>query len=223
MDEKGFASRLLEAAGNMGLSFSADQALLCSLHVRLMLEWNERTNLTRITSERDILVKHVLDSLIPAQWLPPFGLLLDVGTGPGFPGIPLKILHPELNLVLLEAVRKKASFLTILLHRLGLKNAWALHGRWEGMSRIEHPMASKSFDVIVMRAVRLEKEHVNALAPGMLNSGGILAWWAGPAALGEIGQYENLSGRTDFAFHSVHSYELPGGSGPRHLLLWKKA
>jgi 16S rRNA (guanine527-N7)-methyltransferase len=222
MDEKGFTARLLEATGKMGISFSNDQAQLCAIHVRLMLEWNARTNLTRITSEHDILVKHILDSLIPAQWLPSSGILLDVGTGPGFPGIPLKILYPGLDLVLLEAVRKKASFLTILLQRLGLKSARALHGRWEDMGRIEHPMASKFFNLIVMRAVRLEKEHVNDFAPRMLDSGGILAWWAGPAAFDEISRYRALSERRDFSFHCMHSYELPGGSGPRHLLIWKK-
>jgi 16S rRNA (guanine527-N7)-methyltransferase len=188
-----------------------------------MLDWNERSNLTRITSQDEILVKHILDSLIPARWLPHSGLLLDVGTGPGFPGIPLKILHPELDLVLLEANRKKASFLTVLLSKLGLENAWVLHGRWEEMRRAQHQMASKSFDVIVMRAVRLEREHVRALAPGMLSPGGVFAWWAGPGVDDEPGRFSELSSRDDLLFQGIQSYELPGASRPRQLLLWKKA
>lgn len=222
MDEKEFAAALIEVTEKAAIPLSDEQARLCAAHIRLMLEWNERSNLTRITSQEEILSKHVLDSLIPSRWLPEQGLMLDVGTGPGFPGIPLKILHPEIDLVLLEANRKKASFLTVLLSRLGLKNAWVLNGRWEGMARIQHPMASKSFDIIVMRAVRLEKEHVSTLAPGMLNRGGVFAWWAGPGVEDEPGKLPDPPGRDDFLFMGSQPYELPGASRPRRLLLWKK-
>ncbi|MHC1725594.1 MAG: 16S rRNA (guanine(527)-N(7))-methyltransferase RsmG [Syntrophobacteraceae bacterium] len=87
--------------------FTDAEANLCTRHVNLMLEWNRRLNLTRIVSHNDIIVKHLLDSIVPAKYLPHSGPALDVGTGAGFPGIPLKIMSPALDFLLLDSNRKK--------------------------------------------------------------------------------------------------------------------
>jgi 16S rRNA (guanine527-N7)-methyltransferase len=187
-----------------------------------MLEWNSRVNLTRITDMREVVIKHFLDSLIPAKWLPESGQAVDVGTGPGFPGVPLKILRPELHMVLLEANRKKVSFLKFLLTRLGLKGLQALQTRWEDLCKANGPIAQGSCRLITMRAVRLEPGHLNLLAAKILEPGGIFAWWAGPEADAESAAEGIEHGNEGMHFLERHAYRLPGADAPRQLLVWRK-
>jgi 16S rRNA (guanine527-N7)-methyltransferase len=202
---------------NHGIAVSPEQAKLFVEHVRLMLEWNVRSNLTRITDFAGILTSHLLDSLLPARRLPLTGKSLDVGTGAGFPGVPLKILCPETEMVLLEANRKKVSFLKVLLSRLQMTGIRAVNGRWEepgGWFEEEE----ERFTLVVMRAVRLETGHLDRLAPRILKPGGIFAWWAGPSA-GTT--WENQRIHPSLAPLETLSYELPGMSAPRRIHLWR--
>ena len=116
-----FTDLILKFTGKAGIALTERQAQLLSLHIQLMLEWNPRLNLTRITGREEIIVKHLLDSILPAKFLPSSGHALDVGTGAGFPGIPLKIVYPDLQMVLLDSSRKKVSFLAAVAAALGLK------------------------------------------------------------------------------------------------------
>lgn len=221
MDEKAFVQTMLTMTGERGIPFSSEQALICYRHITLMLEWNRSTNLTRITDFNEILIKHLLDSMIPAQWLPKSGLILDIGTGPGFPGIPLKILHPGLDLVLLESSRKKISFLKVLLAGLNLKNVSVLPGRLEEFGRIDHPLATKTYDAAVMRAVHLERGYLKILARHILRPEGIFAWWAGPSARSEQQHGDDCRVEEEMVFMNEHSYSLPSASQPRRLMLWR--
>jgi 16S rRNA (guanine527-N7)-methyltransferase len=201
-----------------GITVSSEQARLFVEHVRLMLEWNVRSNLTRITDFAGILTSHLLDSLLPACRLPLTGKTLDVGTGAGFPGVPLKILYPETEMVLLEANHKKVSFLKVLLSRLQLPGSRAVNGRWEepgGWFAEEE----EGFTLVVMRAVRLETGHLDRLAPRVLKPGGVFAWWAGPSA---DTTRENRKIHSSLAPLETLSYELPGMSAPRRIHLWRK-
>lgn len=216
--EPNLTELILKHAGAAGTELTAGQAELFRRHVELMLDWNRRLNLTRITDRDEILVKHLLDSILPAPALPHAGTSLDVGTGAGFPGIPLKILHPDLDMVLLDSNRKKTSFLTAVIATLGLKGINALHGRWE-----ELPAAAANrdrFQLITMRAVRLETDHLSNLAARTLRPGGVFAWWAGP----ESG--ENLllpAGTTIMAPLPEIPYVLPGIEKTRSVRLWEKS
>ena len=170
-----FTQLILNLTAEAGVALDEKQAGLLTRHIQLMLEWNTRLNLTRITKSEDIVIKHILDSVLPAKYLPSAGNALDVGSGAGFPGIPLKILCPDLEMVLLDSSRKKISYLTAVIATLGLKGMRAFHGRWQDLSRMkEH---SGGFALITMRALKLEPEHLSSLAPTILAPGGILAWW----------------------------------------------
>ena len=222
MGEAAFTERLLALAGELGVPLSPPQAQACYTHFRLMLEWNLRLNLTRITDANDVLVKHFLDSMVPASMLPRSGFALDVGTGPGFPGVPIKILHPDLHMVLLETARKKVSFLKVLLSSLPCDNIWAVQGRWEEFRLIAHPLAKRRYRLITMRAVRLQPEHLEVLAAEVLEPGGVFAWWAGPGA---VVKQEALTPRlrnTGLVFEGEHAYSLPSTSLDRRLFIWKK-
>lgn len=101
---------ILRFTSKAGIALTEQQAQLLSRHIEIMLEWNLRLNLTRITESEEIMVKHLLDSILPASFLPSSGNALDVGTGAGFPGIPLKIVRPGLQMILLDSRQEEGQF-----------------------------------------------------------------------------------------------------------------
>jgi 16S rRNA (guanine527-N7)-methyltransferase len=218
-----FADFILKFTSKAGVELTDEQAHLLSLHIQLMLQWNTRLNLTRITEREGIMVKHLLDSILPAKFLPSSGNALDVGTGAGFPGIPLKIVYPGLDMVLLDSSTKKVSFLATVAAALGLKRIRALHGRWQDFSKVEEHLTK--FQLITMRAVKLEPEHITSLASMVLAPGGFFAWWGSTSgedyAEGAPGQ---LAGKTysDMVFHGGFNYLLPGIQQKRSVFIWRK-
>ncbi|MFZ2445953.1 MAG: 16S rRNA (guanine(527)-N(7))-methyltransferase RsmG [Syntrophobacteraceae bacterium] len=213
-----FSSLTSEYAHAAGVVLSDEQVELCRIHVELMIEWNRRLNLTRITAPDEVIVKHLLDSLKPASSLPRSGPALDIGTGAGFPGIPMKIFSPDLDVVLLDASRKRVSFLAMVVAKLGLKGIRAVHARWEDFTATT--ANREAFQLITMRAVRLEARHLSLLAAGSLAVGGIFAWWGGP----ESEETASEITRVDFPGLSrgeVFSYTLPGISRPRSIHTWR--
>ncbi len=146
--------KLVAGAGKLGLELSSRQLEQFSIYYRELLDWNQRLNLTTITGYEEVQLKHFLDSLTVtlAIKLADTGFrLIDVGTGAGFLGIPLKILFPDLGLVLLEATAKKAAFLDHIKHRLGLDNVDIMVGRAETVAH--EARHRESFDLVLSRAV----------------------------------------------------------------------
>ncbi len=213
-----FADLILKFTDEAGVSLTGKQAHLLSLHIQLMLQWNTRLNLTRITGREEIIVKHLLDSILPAKFLPSSGNALDVGTGAGFPGIPLKIVYPGLEMILLDSSTKKVSFLATAAAALGLEKIRALHGRWQDLSRVGQRL--DKFQLITMRAIKLEPEHITSLASKILASGGFFAWW-GSTVEGDSGQ---VAGKTygDMVFQGGFNYLLPGIQQKRSVFIWRK-
>ena len=106
-----------------------DKIELMYRHWQLMLKWNARTNLTAIRKDSEALLKHYADSVVMVNILPPSGSVLDVGSGGGFPGVPLAIVRPDLTWRLLEPRQKRVSFLKATVARLGLKNVEVIAAR----------------------------------------------------------------------------------------------
>jgi len=223
IERKFFLETLLTLARECRIPLSEEQAAACYEHISLMLAWNQRCNLTRITDPREIIEKHLLDSLIPARWLPRAGPALDIGTGPGFPGLPLAILHPDLEMLLLEAHRKKASFLKVLLAQQSLPNVRVLEGRWEDLVRTGHPRLKEPLALLTMRAVKLESAHLTGLASQLLRGDGAFAYWAGPGTdLAWQQDHHDKLAAAGMTFQGSHRYSLPSRPQPRYLFLWKR-
>jgi 16S rRNA (guanine527-N7)-methyltransferase len=218
-----FTDLILKLTGKAGIALTDTEAQLLGRHIQLMLEWNLRLNLTRITGREEIVVKHILDSILPAKFLPSSGCALDVGTGAGFPGIPLKIVYPDLQMVLLDSSRKKVSFLTAVAAVLGLKGIRVLHGRWQEFAKVEEH--AYKFELITMRALRLEPEHITCLASMVLVPGGVLAWWGvgDPERIEEPGGSQSVKRNYgDMEFQDDLQYLLPGIEQQRAVWLWRK-
>ena len=117
----------------------------------LLKEWNEKINLTAITDDREIIIKHFVDSLTIAKYIPENAYLIDVGTGAGFPGIPVKIFRKDVKVVLLDSLNKRLNFLNEVINELGLENIETVHGRAEDAGN--NPKYREKFDIATARAV----------------------------------------------------------------------
>jgi len=120
------------------------------LYLEELLKWNQKINLTTIRTEKGILLKHFLDSLSVCPYLSKTSSLLDVGSGAGFPGIPLKIVRDNLEITLIDSVRKKVDFQRHIIRMLGLKGIEAIHGRAQD-KEILQSMGGR-FDLVISRA-----------------------------------------------------------------------
>jgi 16S rRNA (guanine527-N7)-methyltransferase len=165
-----------DSAAELGIAVSEEQAGLFAVHAREMVFWNQRTNLTAVTDPFEMAIKHYVDSIAAIPFIKPDASLLDVGSGGGFPGIPLKIMLPSLNVTLLEARRKRVSFLKHILRTLGFVDVGVLHDRFEETAESLPP--EFGFDVIVSRAFS-NLELFAAHAMPLLNPGGYLVAYKG--------------------------------------------
>jgi len=130
----------------------------------------------------------------------------------------LKIVYPGLEMVLLDSSRKKVSFLATVAAALGLKKIRAVHGRWQDFSGVGEHLAK--FQLITMRALKLEPEHITSLASPVLAPGGFLAWW-GSSGEGGRGKLTDKT-YSDMVFQGGFNYLLPGIQQERSVCIWKK-
>jgi 16S rRNA (guanine527-N7)-methyltransferase len=146
---------LLRGIKRLGLDIEEEQIALFQRYFNELTDWNGRTNLTAITDYGEVQVKHFLDSLTVSLVIPKDvaanGTLMDVGSGAGFPGLPLKLLYPGLRVTLVESVGKKAAFLNHMTDTLGLEGVEVCAQRAESLAH--DPRMRGNFDVVVSRAV----------------------------------------------------------------------
>ncbi len=132
-----FAASLAAAAAESGLSLTPAQIEAFAVYNDLLVAWNEKVNLTAITAPQEVAVKHVVDSLscYDEKYFPAAAAVVDVGTGAGFPGLPLKIYRPDIRLTLLDSLNKRLNFLREVIERLGLTGVEVVHARAEEAGR----------------------------------------------------------------------------------------
>lgn len=143
---------LYNTARKSGFELSDKQLDQFGKYKELLLSWNEKINLTAITQSDEINTKHFVDSLYGLKFMEAGKSIIDVGTGAGFPGLPLKILKPELSLTLLDSLNKRLNFLKDVTDKLDLKDVTFVHSRAEDGATKNSPLR-ESFDVAVSRAV----------------------------------------------------------------------
>ena len=149
-------SLLQTCSEGIGLSFEQKHIDLFLLYLRELQTWNRSFNLTGITSDEGIIIKHFVDSLAAytVEAIDPAARLLDVGTGAGFPGIPLKIARPDLTITLVEPSQKKASFLRFIIGRLQLHQTTLFDGTLA--QYVQKHLDGQPFDYITTRALKQE-------------------------------------------------------------------
>lgn len=144
-NESACRERLQQGAENLGLGLTTDQSQRLSHFLALLYKWNKAYNLTAVRDPLEMVSKHLLDSLAVSPHLAG-GRCLDMGTGPGLPGIPLAIIRPEITFVLLDSNNKKIRFVRQAVLELGLKNVQTVH------ARVEDYQSDQAFDTLISRA-----------------------------------------------------------------------
>lgn len=135
----------------LNINLTNEQVLKFYKYMNLLLEWNEKINLTAITNPEEIILKHFVDSLTIAKYINKGESLVDVGTGAGFPGIPIKIYRDDINVTLVDSLNKRVKVLNIFIEELMLERIEAIHSRAEEFGR--NSKYREKFDVSTSRAV----------------------------------------------------------------------
>ena len=181
-DSKEWSDLLKDGAAKIDINLDCGQTRQFATHAAELVRWNQKINITAITDPLEIAVKHFLDSVSVARCIPPGTTLLDIGSGGGFPGLPLKVLMPSLTVTLIDASRKKVNFLKHVIRTLKLDRIEALHIRAEDLA--EDPLFLKRYHVITSRALS-SLELFCTLAMPLLMDGGFIV-----ALKGDIGKDE---------------------------------
>lgn len=206
-----------QEAHAFGLQFSAGEIDSFILYAAELKKWNSKVNLTAITNDNEIAVKHFVDSLSLAPYISVSDRLLDIGSGAGFPIIPLKIIKPEIAMVSVDAVAKKINFQRHIIRILKLQNIEAVHARIEKL----HEIYSHAFSIITSRAFTRLDRFVSLAAP-FLAEGGTLIAMKGEDAESEIAASDEVFEAGGFTITSIQRYKLPFGMGERVLTFIKQ-
>lgn len=185
-----------------------------------LLDWNARMNLTAITDPEEVLSKHFLDSLSLLQvYDRPRTRLLDIGSGAGFPGLPLKIARPAWHVTLVEATGKKVTFMQHVIEALALENIAAIHARAEDLAHQREYRAA--FDLVTARAVAALPLLLEYAAPFCRVGGTIILPKKGDLAA-ELAQGKRAALQLGVVFAADQPVMLPGLDDGRRLLVWEQ-
>jgi 16S rRNA (guanine527-N7)-methyltransferase len=216
-----FNSELTQILGENGIELTTDQHHQFARYYALLVEWNEKMNLTAITEEGEVYLKHFFDSLTLAFHydLTKVTTIADIGAGAGFPSIPLKIAFPHLKLTIVESLNKRITFLKEVVSELGLVDVEFHHGRAEDMGRLGG--LRDTFDLVTARAVaRLNV--LSELCMPFVRPGGVFAAMKGAKAEEEVAEAKTackvLKGRVRASF----ALTLPLEQSERSIILIDK-
>ncbi|MCP4746516.1 MAG: 16S rRNA (guanine(527)-N(7))-methyltransferase RsmG [Desulfobacteraceae bacterium] len=210
---------LIDAGAQMQVTVEEHQARMMAQHAQMLLAWNKKTNLTAIVDPIEIAVKHYLDSLAGLSYIKSGNRVLDMGTGAGFPGLPLKIMLPGLSLVLADSSRKKISFIKHAVRTIGLKDVEPLQARVEQLAQNER--FRSGFDVVTCRALKGIDQIIKWALPFLSPNGRIVAYKAAKEIIETTASKENSTFGAyarQFKIQSVE-YHLPINKAFRRILI----
>lgn len=216
MDRKEFIDFFIQNAYENGVLVSEKVADEFYLYMKNLLEWNEKINLTAIKDEREIVIKHFVDSVVINKFIDGTRML-DLGSGAGFPGIPLKLINRNLAVTLIDSVNKKVNFMKDSIEKLQLNNIVALHIRAEDLAHDKN--YREQFDIVVSRAVANMTTLVEYMLP-FVKVGGKCLCLKGPNCEDEINLAKNAVKKLGGQIKEVIQYNV--GENERCLIIIDK-
>ena len=188
-------------------------------YMNTLLEWNKNVNLTAITDVREIIEKHFIDSLTVLKYIKSGDKVIDVGTGAGFPGIPLAICKKDSSFTLLDSLNKRIKFLDVVKEEINLNNVENLHGRAEDYGK--NIKYREMYDVAVSRAVAPLNILLELLIP-FVKIGGMCVCMKGPNVSEEMKDIENICGLLGAKYIETKNIKLIDGKLDRNIVIIKK-
>ena len=200
----------------MEFNLTKNQEEKFEIYFKELVEYNEHVNLTSITEREEVYIKHFLDSCLAKELIPPNAKIVDIGTGAGFPGVPLKIVREDLNLYLVDSLNKRIRFLDDLKQKLNLEYK-TFHSRAEDFCKDYREV----FDICISRAVAKLNTLLEYCLP-LVKVGGIFISYKGSNALEEIELSKNALKILGGEILDVKKFDLPNNMGERNLIIIKK-
>ncbi len=218
--EKTLLHTLSEGAAAIGIRLAQTELDLFAAYHRELLLWNRRINLVSEKSSREIVIRHFLDSLTAVPSIAcRDGLLIDLGSGAGFPGIPLRIALPDLQLMLVESSRKKTSFLSHIIRTLPLEGITVVRERIEAL--IGEKALAGSFDTVLSRAA-FKLPQLIRMASFFLKEGGILIAMKGPDPGEEMAEAEAVLAVAGMVLAASRDVRLPETDSLRKIIVYQR-
>lgn len=204
----------------MHISLGKRECSLFRLYHDEIIFWNKKMSLVSVKTPQDLPVKHFIDSLAVMPFIDKTAdSLLDIGSGAGFPGIPIKIAMNNLSITLVDASRKKTSFLKHVIRKLSLNDASVVNGRIETLA--DHENYRGAFDIVISRA-SFKLPRFLEIAASFVNSTGTLVAMKGPNLKEEKDASESIAEKLGIYLFESHSVTLPLTGNKRYILLFRK-
>jgi 16S rRNA (guanine527-N7)-methyltransferase len=207
-----------DLAEEMGQRLDEEKRKLILLYLDILWKWNEKINLTGLKSKKAVAEELLLDSLAASVFFPERGRYLDVGSGAGFPAIPIKIAKPGLEAFLVDSNRKRVSFLKEVVRSLRLKEIMIIEGRIEECPK---PLEPGTFDRVTARALAKIPTVIEWCAP-MVSRGGSLLCFQGREGLEAIKDIQRQLEASHLEIETVFRYRIPTKEAQRHIIILKK-
>ena len=214
-----FNNKMIELSKKIDMSITEMQIKKFFEYMQLLLEWNEKINLTAITEVNDIILKHFIDSLTIIKYIKESDKIIDVGTGAGFPGIPIGIMNSKIDITLLDSLNKRINFLNEVCNKLDLKNIKTIHGRAEDFG--QNIDTREKFDIAMSRAVANMTTLVEYLLP-FVKVGGCAICMKGPEIDEELSKAEFAIKELGGKVEKVENFVLPNSDIERNIVIIKK-
>ena len=219
-------NKLVNICNKINIEISDDQINCFEKYYELLIEKNKVMNLTAITDKEDVIVKHFIDSIALIPYLLDKGIninnelkIIDIGTGAGFPGLPLKIMMPDVKFTLLDSLNKRVSFLNEVIDELKLKDIEALHGRAEDYA--SDNKYREKYDICVSRAVANLSTLSEYCIPFVKKDGFFISYKAGESEE-EINNSKNTIKILGGKINKVEEFVLPGTDASRVFVFIRK-
>ena len=219
MEKKRFEEEMSKKSKILGVRFSVEQIEQFYKYMNLLIEWNEKMNLTAITEPKEIILKHFIDSITILKYIDDNSKLVDVGTGAGFPGVPLSIMNPTLKITLVDSLNKRLIFLQEVVKELNLKNIEIVHARAEEFGQNKN--YREKFDIATSRAVANLATLSEYLVP-LVKIGGKIISMKASNAKEEINDAQKAIEVLGGKIEKIEEFDLPESDIGRTIIIIDK-
>ena len=219
MEKKRFEEEMSKKSKILGVRFSVEQIEQFYKYMNLLIEWNEKMNLTAITEPKEIILKHFIDSITILKYIDDNSKLVDVGTGAGFPGVPLSIMNPTLKITLVDSLNKRLIFLQEVVKELNLKNIEIVHARAEEFG--QNKKYREKFDIATTRAVANLATLSEYLVP-LVKIGGKIISMKASNAKEEINDAQKAIEVLGGKIEKIEEFDLPKSDIGRTIIIIDK-
>lgn len=219
MEFQEFLDTLTYKTKNINIELDDEKVKKFYTYMNLLLEWNEKINLTAITEPNDIILKHFVDSLTIEKFINKNAKVIDIGTGAGFPGIPVSIYRNDINMVLMDSLNKRIKFLDDVVDKNKLNNVKTVHARAEELAKNDN--YREKFDVATSRAVAPLNILLEYMLP-FVKTGGYCICMKGSNVDEEIVNSKKALNILNGKIEKIEKFELPNSDISRNIVIVKK-